>query len=104
MDKVTVSDISYTILVYENSKKGGEEELQIRVNSKTEDERKKAIQKQKPKYHKGRGKRLQRFGDGWTDNGRKYCQELLGIFRNLKSSDVWKTLQDHWKMYQRKKL
>ena len=28
--------------------------------------------------------------------------ELLGIFRNLKSSDVWKTLQDHWKMYQRK--
>ena len=26
---------------------------------------------------------------------------MLGIFRNLKSSDVWKTLQDHWKMYQR---
>ncbi len=27
---------------------------------------------------------------------------MLGIFKNLKSSDVWKTLQDHWKMYQRK--
>jgi hypothetical protein len=27
---------------------------------------------------------------------------LLGIFRNLKSSDVWKTLQDHWKIYQTK--
>jgi hypothetical protein len=44
---------------------------------------------------------MHRFGDGWTDNGREYYQELLGIFRNLKSSDVWKTLQDHWKMYQR---
>ena len=27
---------------------------------------------------------------------------MLGIFRNLKSSDVWKTLQDHWKIYQTK--
>jgi hypothetical protein len=32
-----------------------EEELQIRVNSKTDDKRKKAVQKQKPKYHEGRG-------------------------------------------------
>jgi hypothetical protein len=43
LDKVTVLDISYTILVYENSKEVREEELQIRVNSKSEDERKKAI-------------------------------------------------------------
>jgi hypothetical protein len=27
---------------------------------------------------------------------------LLGIFKNLKSSDVWETLQDHWKLYQKK--
>jgi hypothetical protein len=26
---------------------------------------------------------------------------LLGIFKNLKSSDVWNTLQDNWKMYQK---
>ncbi len=85
LDKVTASDISYTILVYENSKEVWEEELQIRVNSKTEDKRKKATQKQKPKYHEGRGKRLQRFGDGWTNNGQEYYQELLENFRNLKS-------------------
>ncbi len=78
------------------------EELQIRVNSKTDAERKKTMRKQKNKYHEGRGKRLRRYGDGWTGNGREYYQELLGIFRNLKSSDVLKTLQDHWKMYQRK--
>ncbi len=64
LDKVTASDISYKILVYENSKEVWEEELQMRVNSKTEDERKKATRKLKPKYHEGRGKRLQRFGDG----------------------------------------
>jgi hypothetical protein len=102
LDIGTVSDIAYTILVYENSKEVWGKELQIRVNLKTEDKRKKAMQKQKPKYHEGRGKQVQRYGDGWTDNGRKYYQELLGIFRNLKSSDVWKTLQDHWKMYQTK--
>jgi hypothetical protein len=45
LDKVTASDISYTILVYENSKEVWEEELQIRVNSKTKDKRKKAMQK-----------------------------------------------------------
>ena len=56
----------------------------------------------KPKYHVGRGKRLKRFGDGWTDNGREYYQELLRIFKELKSSDVWNTLQDHWKLYQKK--
>ena len=27
---------------------------------------------------------------------------MLGIFKNLKSSDVWNTLQYYWKMYQTK--
>ena len=27
---------------------------------------------------------------------------MLGIFKNLKSSDVWNTLQDSWKLYQKK--
>ncbi len=34
--------------------------------------------------------------------GREYNQELLRIFNELKSSDVWNTLQDHWKLYQKK--
>ncbi len=29
-------------------------------------------------------------------------QELLRIFKELKSSDVWNTLQVHWNLYQRK--
>jgi hypothetical protein len=34
--------------------------------------------------------------------GQEAYQELLGIFKELKSSDVWNTLQDHWKLYQKK--
>ncbi len=52
--------------------------------------------------HVGRGKCLKRFGNGWTDNGREYHQELLRIFKELKSSDVWNILQYHWKLYQKK--
>jgi hypothetical protein len=29
-------------------------------------------------------------------------QEFLRIFKELKSSDVWNTLQDHWSLYQKK--
>ena len=34
--------------------------------------------------------------------GREPYQELLRIFKELKSSDVWNSLQDHWKLYQKK--
>ncbi len=50
----------------------------------------------------GRGKRLRRFGNGWTDGGRKYYRELLGIFQSLKFSTEWNTIEDHWIMYQMK--
>ncbi len=33
--------------------------------------------------------------------GQEYDQELLRIFKELKSSDVWNTLQDHWILYQK---
>ncbi len=102
IDKVTASDIAYTILVYENSKEVWKEELQIRAKSRTDDERRTATRVKKPRYHEGRGKRLKRYGDGWTEDGREYYQLLLGIFKNLKSSDAWNTLQDYWKMYQKK--
>jgi hypothetical protein len=33
---------------------------------------------------------------------REPYQELLRIFKELKANDVWNTLQDHWKLYQKK--
>jgi hypothetical protein len=101
LDKVTASDIAYTILVYENTKEVWEEDLQIKASSRTDEERHNAMHHKKIKYHVGRGKRLKRFGDGWTNNGREYYQELLRIFKEIKSSDVWSTLQDNWTLYQK---
>ncbi len=34
--------------------------------------------------------------------GQEHYQELLRIFKELKSSDVWNKLQDHWKLYLKK--
>jgi hypothetical protein len=90
---VTASDIAYTILVYKNTKEVWEEDLQIKASSRTDEERHNAMHK-KNKYHVGRGK--------WTDNVGECYQELLRNFKELKSSDVWNTLQDHWNFNQKK--
>ena len=47
LDKVTASDIAYTILVYENSNEVWKEELQIRATSITNDDRRKATREKK---------------------------------------------------------
>jgi hypothetical protein len=87
-----VLDIAYAILVYKNTKEVWEEDLLIKASSKDDAEGHNAMHHKKPKYHEGRGKHLKRFCNGWTDDGRDYYQELLGIFKDLKSSDVWETL------------
>jgi hypothetical protein len=69
LDKVTASDIAYTILVYENTKEAWEEDLQIKASSRTDKETRNAMHHKKPKYHVGRGKHLKMFGNGWTNNG-----------------------------------
>jgi hypothetical protein len=43
LDKVTASDIAYTILVYENSNEMWKKELQIRAISRTDDKRRTAM-------------------------------------------------------------
>jgi len=101
LDKISVSDIAYTILVYENSKDEWEEELIIKARAKTDEERKNAEQRHNPRYHEGRGKRLKRYGDGWTDEGRMYYKELLTTFQDLESSEFWnESLQGYWNEYQ----
>jgi hypothetical protein len=79
---VTASDIAYTILVYENTKEVWEEDLQIKTSSRADDERCNAMHHKKNKYHVGRGKRLKRFGDGWTNNGQEYTKNCSGSSRN----------------------
>jgi len=61
LDKVTVSDIAYTILVYENSYEVWKEELQIRANLTTDDERRKAAREKTGIMKEG--------GSIWRDTG-----------------------------------
>ncbi len=58
LDKVTASDIAYTILDYENTKEVSEEDVQIKASYKNDEERRNATHHKTPKYHVGRGKRL----------------------------------------------
>jgi hypothetical protein len=48
LDKVTTSDIAYTILVYENTKEVWEEDLQIKASSWNDEERCNAMHHKKP--------------------------------------------------------
>ncbi len=82
LDKVTASDIAYTILIYENTKEVWEQDLQIKTSSRTDEERCNTMHHKKTKYHVRRGKCLKRFGNGWTNNGQEYYQELSGSSRN----------------------
>jgi len=101
LDKISASDIAYTILVYENSKDVWEEELIIKARAKSDEERKNAERRHNPRYHEGRGKRLKRYGDGWTEEGRTYYKELLTTFQDLKASEFWnESLQGYWNEYQ----
>jgi hypothetical protein len=101
LDNVLALNIAHTILVYKNTKVVWEVDLKIKASSKVDKKRHHATRHRKTKYHEGRGKHLKRYSDGWMDNGQEYYQELPSIFKDLKSSDVWKTLH-HWKLYQKK--
>jgi hypothetical protein len=48
LDKVTASDIAYTILVYKNTKEVWEEDLQIKASSRTDEERQNAMHHKNP--------------------------------------------------------
>ena len=101
LNKILALDIAYTILVYETSKEVWEVKLLINARAKMDKERKNAEQPHNPRYHKGRGKCLKRYVNGWTEEGRKYYQELLKTFQDLKSSVFWdESLQGYWNEYQ----
>lgn len=102
LDKVTASDIAYTILVCENSKEVWDEEIQIKSECRTKEEMKKATRTAKPKYHEGRGKRLKRYEDGWTKEGVEYFKAMCDAFKNLKNHHLWNHLQVHWSSYMKR--
>jgi hypothetical protein len=60
LDKVTASDIAYTILVYENTKKVWEEDLYFKASYKTDKERHNATHHKKNHVSSRKGKASQK--------------------------------------------
>jgi hypothetical protein len=58
LDRITLSDIAYTIILYENSVNVWREELEIKSTSKTKEERRSARRHRKPRYHHASGKHI----------------------------------------------
>ena len=76
--------------------------MQIKASSRTDEERHHAMHHKNSSITKEGESILKGLAMAFTDNGPEYYQELLRIFKELKSSDVWNTLQDHWNLYQKK--
>jgi hypothetical protein len=101
LDRITPSDIAYTILVFENSRSVWEEELFIKGRFDKREDRKNAQRIAQPLYHAGRGHRIKKYCDGWTDEGRSYYKELVKTFKDLKNDEIWdSSFQKHWRNYQ----
>ena len=58
----------------------------------------------KNRYHEGRGGGSVRRDTGIAGQimDESIINNCLGFLKTFKSSDVWNTLQDYWKMYQKK--
>ena len=103
LDKLTDADIAYTILVYESSQAVWENDL---LKKECHDEEQlQEWQSVSPKYHVKKGTRMPRFGEGWTDEGRAYLDELkveIGRLRSIENGSFWHSLGEHWKTYAKK--
>jgi hypothetical protein len=102
LDRITPSDMAYTINLYKNSVSVWKEELEIKATSKTNKERRSARRHQKQRYHHASGKHIKRYSNGWTNAGKENYTELHNQYKTLKESQMWTVLQGHWKMYQMK--
>ena len=94
LDCLTVYDIAYTILLYENTADVWKEIMLSRdaTNPRTAEQL----------YHAKRGTKLREFSDGWTQEGHKYYRKLVEMVNGWKSDGMfWETLQEHWREYVR---
>jgi len=100
LDKLTVSDIAYSVLVYENSYDVWSEEIDKTKTCLTEEDKKLYQGTATNKYHVKRGARLPLYQDGWTNDGKQYFKELCAQFKAMTmNEELWTTLKNHWRTY-----
>lgn len=103
LDKLTVSDIAYSLLVYENAFDVWSEEIVKTKMCTTNEEKKNFKMTAVNKYHVKRGTRLPVYQDGWTNEGQEYFKDLCVEIQALKNNnELWGTLKVHWATYVKK--
>jgi hypothetical protein len=103
LDRVTVSDIAYSMLVYESSYDVWMEEMVKEEMCATREEKKAFKSVATNKYHVQRGARLAVYADGWTSEGRDHFNALCDEIQDMMNSEeLWSTLQRHWDTYSKK--
>jgi len=103
LDRVTVSDIAYSMLVYESSYDVWMEEIVKNKTCTSREEKKEFKHVALNKYHAQRGARLGVYTDGWTNDGREHFNSLCDEIQDMmKAEELWSTLQLHWDAYVKK--
>ncbi len=103
LDKVSISDIAYSILVYESSYDVWMEDITMSQTCATKEEKKEFEHVAQNKYHVQRGSCLPMYRDGWTSDGRTYFDTICGEIRKMMRCDgLWSTLISHWETYSKK--
>ena len=103
LDKLTVSDIAYSIMVYENSYDVWMEEIVKAVTCENDEEKRAFKRVAVNKYHVKRGSRIALYQDGWTSEGHEYFGSICAEIRDMmKAGELWSTLKSHWATYAKK--
>ena len=103
LDKLTVSDIAYSIMVYENSYDVWMEEIVKAVTCENDEEKRAFKRVAVNKYHVKRGSRIALYQDGWTSEGHEYFGSICAEIRDMmKAGELWSMLKSHWATYAKK--
>jgi hypothetical protein len=103
LDKLTVSDIAYSILVYKNVYDVWMEETVKVVMCETDNEKRAFKCVAINKYHVQRGYHIALYQDGWTSEEHEYFGSICGEIRDMMmAGKLCSTLQSHWAVYAKK--
>ncbi len=87
LESLTLSNIAYSVLVYENSYGMWKEEILKCETCQTIEEKQAFQHTALMKYHVKQGTKIALFQDGWTQEGRVYFSSLCQVFDALKKSN-----------------
>lgn len=105
LDRVTVSDVAYTILLYESTRAVWEEDAEILDRNPTENGKrmetlKKVTRSAKLKYHVQKGARIPFGVDGWTTEGKMHYKLLVTELEKVtKTERLYEYLEECWSRY-----